>query len=47
MKEFVGACRECGKAIHCENGFFNGIVLPGHDYLCFDCAEKEEDVREE
>lgn len=42
MKEWIGKCKECGKDICCENGFFNGVLLPGHEYLCWDCDEKEQ-----
>lgn len=41
MKEWIGICQICGKDIHCEDGFFNGIVLPGHEYRCFECDEKQ------
>jgi len=41
MKEWIGTCKKCGENIHCENGFFNGVVLPNHEYLCFDCEEME------
>lgn len=40
MKEWIGNCKSCGKDIYCENGFFNGVVLPAHEYLCFDCEEQ-------
>ncbi|HET7629699.1 MAG TPA: hypothetical protein VFK44_15100 [Bacillales bacterium] len=43
MKEFIGTCKICNKAVYCENGFFNGILLPGHEYLCYDCDEKQQD----
>ncbi|HLR54964.1 MAG TPA: hypothetical protein VK078_09615 [Pseudogracilibacillus sp.] len=41
MHELVGYCENCHKAIYCENGFFNGVVLPGHHYLCFECEGKQ------
>lgn len=40
MNEWIGNCQECGIGIYCENGFFNGVLLPGHKYRCFDCDEK-------
>lgn len=42
MEEYIGDCKYCGKAIHCENGFFNGVVLDENTYACFECAEKNE-----
>lgn len=42
MKEWIGTCMDCGKDINCENGFFNGVLLPGHTYRCFDCDEKQQ-----
>ncbi|HET7580702.1 MAG TPA: hypothetical protein VFK33_15600 [Bacillales bacterium] len=42
MKEYIGECKNCGKTIYCENGFLNGVLLPGHEYLCWACDEKEE-----
>lgn len=41
MKEWIGNCRNCREKIYCENGFFNGVVLPGHEYLCFECENQE------
>ncbi|MDF1508017.1 hypothetical protein PZE06_07450 [Robertmurraya sp. DFI.2.37] len=41
MREFIGHCKICGKEIYCENGFFNGVLLPGHDYLCFECDKRK------
>lgn len=47
MREWVGSCQRCGVNIYCENGFFNGVILPGHEYLCFDCEEKESEDQTE
>lgn len=44
MREWIGTCQDCGTDIYCENGFFNGVLLPGHTYRCFDCEEKREDT---
>ena len=41
MREWIGTCKDCGENIYCENGFFNGVVLTNHAYLCFDCEEME------
>lgn len=46
MRELVGTCRECGKAVYCENGFLNGILLPGHEYLCYPCDEAKKEREE-
>ncbi|HLQ70622.1 MAG TPA: hypothetical protein VK142_02415 [Bacillota bacterium] len=40
MKEYIGSCHHCGKDIYCENGFFNGVLLPGHIYRCFECDDE-------
>jgi len=40
MHEYIGTCKNCGVNIYCENGFFNGVLLPGHEYLCFECEDK-------
>lgn len=40
MREWIGVCSICGIDIFCENGFFNGVVLPEHDYRCFECEDK-------
>ena len=40
MREFIGTCQICNKDIYCEDGFFNGVLLPGHEYRCFECDEK-------
>lgn len=37
MREFIGTCQHCGENIYCEDGFFNGVLLPGHIYRCFEC----------
>ena len=42
MEEYIGDCKYCGRAIHCENGFFNGVVLDEHTYACFDCADEHD-----
>lgn len=47
MHELVGCCERCHRPIYCENGFFNGVVLPGHHYLCFDCEEKQSEEAEQ
>lgn len=47
MKELIGQCKSCGKNIYCEDGFFNGVLLPGHQYLCMDCDEKEHEKKNE
>lgn len=42
MNEFVGNCSVCGRAIHCHDGFLNGIVNEDKTISCFDCREKHE-----
>lgn len=46
MREWIGTCHSCGTDIYCENGFFNGTVLPGHQYLCFECESEETEWNE-
>lgn len=43
MRERVGQCKTCGAPIYCEDGFFNGILLPGHQYLCMSCHDEQTD----
>lgn len=40
MRELIGTCHHCGIAIYCEDGFFNGVLLPGHKYRCFECDDE-------
>ncbi|MBM7704408.1 hypothetical protein [Metabacillus iocasae] len=40
MKEYVGTCGQCGKAVYCCDGFLNGVVVDGKVF-CFLCVEKE------
>ncbi|NQD68355.1 hypothetical protein HP456_20820 [Bacillus haikouensis] len=42
MKEHVGYCDCCGKALYCLDGFFNGVKTDSGKNLCFDCDEQEE-----
>jgi hypothetical protein len=38
LEEFVGFCSECGKPIHCLNGFLNGVDNKENGTLhCFTC----------
>lgn len=46
MREYLGQCKICGKEICCENGFFNGVLLPEHDYLCFKCDQNKQQALE-
>ncbi|WP_199794688.1 hypothetical protein [Lentibacillus sp. Marseille-P4043] len=39
MRELIGECQSCGKAVYCENGFFDGEQIDGN-LLCNRCAEK-------
>ena len=41
MKEYVGVCAECEKAIYCEDGFLNGVVREDKQLICFECSEAE------
>ncbi|REE78914.1 hypothetical protein A8990_12342 [Paenibacillus taihuensis] len=39
MRELVGHCQRCGKAVYCEDGFLNGAIVEGSGALiCSDCA---------
>ena len=44
MEEYIGDCKYCQRAIYCENGFFNGVVLNENEYCFFECEEKYEDT---
>lgn len=37
MRERVGDCKQCGRAVYCENGFLVGTVLDDGTLICFDC----------
>ncbi|WP_274364539.1 hypothetical protein [Paenibacillus thermotolerans] len=39
MRELVGECKQCGRAVYCENGFLGGTVLEDGTLLCFDCED--------
>lgn len=47
MRELIGQCKICGKEIYCENGFFNGVILAGHEYRCFECEGLDRGLSEE
>jgi hypothetical protein len=40
MKEYAGICSVCGRDIHCQDGFLNGIVNENKTMCCFDCHEE-------
>ncbi|MGC4375369.1 hypothetical protein WD019_00315 [Fictibacillus sp. Mic-4] len=42
MKELIGNCSLCGKAIYCLDGFFNGVYQEDGKIVCFDCFEEIE-----
>ncbi|UJF34519.1 hypothetical protein [Paenibacillus hexagrammi] len=44
MRELVGSCKCCGKAIYCDHGFLNGMVMEDRTLLCFDCFNQEDDA---
>ncbi|WP_209368428.1 hypothetical protein [Sediminibacillus dalangtanensis] len=41
MKELIGNCIRCNKAVYCKDGFFDGIHHEGK-LLCVDCSEQDE-----
>jgi hypothetical protein len=41
MKELVGYCSACSKAIYCKDGFLDGVVIQEENILlCFICQNK-------
>lgn len=44
MRELIGKCSDCGKAVYCENGFFDGEQIDGK-LLCNTCAAKQTEER--
>ncbi|SDL80369.1 hypothetical protein SAMN05216244_0813 [Sediminibacillus halophilus] len=39
MKELIGNCVRCNKAVYCRDGFFDGVHHKGK-LFCMDCNEK-------
>ncbi|AEH48964.1 hypothetical protein [Parageobacillus thermoglucosidasius] len=43
MEELVGFCSQCGKPIHCLQGFLNGVISDEKETLyCFSCYEEND-----